>query len=282
MLKRTKFLTKETAGFFLKIAMYVALPCLIVPRVATLPLVWEYALLPVIAIAILITTFFVFFLTTRIIKFSRKKQGVFLISSMIMNLSFVLPFYLAKAGEALLPIYVFFNVGHDILLYTFVYFIASLHGSQKQYNPIMYGIKKIATLPPFWALIIGIILNFTSTTVPIFLNDTMSMLGTLLVPLVLLALGAYFEWKIKNPLQIFPVITARMLIGGLLAILFVKLFSLEGASRLIVVLGGIAPLGFNTLVFSSLEDLDTEYAAQLVSVSLLIGLIVIPVVLLFL
>ena len=281
ILKKTGFLSKEIAGFFLKFAMYVALPCLIIPKVATLPLSLSYAYLPLIAIMMLLVNFFVFFLVTRLVHLPKKKQGVLLISCMIMNLSFVLPFYLAEAGEELLPIYVFFNIGHDVLLYTFVYFIASLHGTNKTYNPVVYGIKKILLLPPFWALVVGLLLNFASLAVPSFLGSTMTSLGGLLVPLVLLALGAYFELSLKNSMQIFPVIGARMLLGGLLALLFIKLFALDGASRLIVLLGGIAPLGFNTLVFASLEDLDKEYAAQLVSVSLLLGLIVIPLVLAF-
>ena len=127
-LKKTGFLQKETAGFFLKFAMHVALPCLIIPLVATLPLSWNYAYLPLIAILILLGNFFVFFLVSRFFNLNKKTQGVFLISSMIMNLSFVLPFYLSAAGEQQLPVYVFFNVGHDLLLYTFVYFIAALHG----------------------------------------------------------------------------------------------------------------------------------------------------------
>ncbi len=281
LLKRVGFLTKDTAGFFLKFAMYVALPCLIIPRVSRLPLSWSYAALPLIALFILLGVFFVFFLASRIACFPKKKQGVFLISGMIMNLSFILPFYLAEAGEELLPIYVFFNVGHDILLYTFVYFIGTLHGSHKLYNPIVHGIKKILALPPFWALVVGILLNLTGNTVPSFLTETMTQLGSLLVPIVLLALGAYFEFRIEKPLQIFPVIFGRMVLGGLFAFFFVWLFSLEGASRLIVLLGGIAPLGFNTLVFSSLEGLDTEYAAQLVSVSLVVGLFAIPLLLYF-
>ncbi len=280
ILRKTMFLTKDIADFFLKFAMYVALPCLILPKVATLPLSWTYAYLPFIAIMILLGNFFVFFVVTRFVHFPKKKQGVLLISCMIMNLSFVLPFYLVEVGEALFPIYVFFSLGHDAL-FAFVYFIASLHGTNKIHNPLLYGIKKILLLPPFWALVVGLLLNFTGIHVPSFLGSTMTMLGGLLVPLVLLALGAYFEFFIKNPLEIFPVIGARMLVGGLLALFFVKLFALDGASRLIVLLGGIAPLGFNTLVFASLEELDKEYAAQLVSVSLLLGLIVIPLALFF-
>jgi len=149
VLKRTGFLPKETAGFFLKFSMYVALPCLIIPKVATLPLSWAYIYLPLSALLILLGNFFIFFLITRFVHLPKKKQGVLLISCMIMNLSFVLPFYLAEAGEDLLPIYVFFNIGHDVLLYTFVYFIASLHGTKQLYNPFMYGIKKILQLPPF-------------------------------------------------------------------------------------------------------------------------------------
>ena len=140
LLKRTGFLSKEIAGFFLKFVMYVALPCLIFPKIVTLPFSWSYASLPLIAIMILLGNFFVFFLITRFVHFPKRKQGVLLTGSMIMNLSFVLPFYLVEVGDALLPIYVFFNIGHDVLLYTFVYFIASLHGTNKAYNPLLYGV----------------------------------------------------------------------------------------------------------------------------------------------
>ena len=109
----------------------------------------------------------------------------------------------------------------------------------------------------------------------------MTQLGSLLVPLVLLALGSYFSFSIQNPLEIFPVIGARMFLGTVLALIFIHFFSLDRAALVIVLLGGIAPLGFNTLIFASLEKLDTEYAAQLVSVSLLVGMIVIPIVLAF-
>lgn len=281
-LKRINFLQKDHAALFLKLIMYVAVPALIIPSVASLPLSMELVYLPLIAILIQLLAFAIFFLFSRLfssfLSFSKKTLGVFLISSMIMNLSFALPFFLSIAGKEQMAYYAFFNIGHDILLFTFVYFLACLYSSEngRHYN-ITDAVKKILLLPPLWALLLGFVLNIGGISLPEFATTTFTFLGNILIPLVLLALGVYFEFHITHPLRVFPAIFGRMALGTALAFFFISLFYLEGAARLVVLLGGISPLGFNTLIFSSLEKLDTEYAAQLVSFALLIGLFVVPV-----
>ncbi|MBI4154111.1 hypothetical protein HY501_02145 [Candidatus Woesearchaeota archaeon] len=42
---------------------------------------------------------------------------------------------------------------------------------------------------------------------------------------------------------------------------------------------GIAPSGFNTVVFAALEDLDVEYAVGVLSLTLLISMILTPIML---
>lgn len=279
-LKRINFLQKDHAALFLKLIMYVAVPALIIPSVASLAFSFELLYLPLIAILIQLLAFSAFFVASRFFppSFSKKSLGVFLISSMIMNLSFALPFFLSIAGKEQMAYYAFFNVGHDILLFTFVYFLACLYGTENGgHYTFRDALKKILTLPPLWALLAGFVLNVTKISLPEFATNTLTFLGNMLIPLVLLALGVYFEFRMTTPLRVFPAILGRMAVGTLLAFFFIWLFSLEGAARLVVLLGGISPLGFNTLVFSSLEKLDTDYAAQLVSVALLIGLFVIPV-----
>lgn len=283
-LKRIGFLQKDHAALFLKLIIYVAVPALIIPSIASLPLSLELVYLPLIAILIQLLAFAAFFLFSRLFfcSFSKKTLGVFLISSMIMNLSFALPFFLSIAGKEQMAYYAFFNIGHDILLFTFVYFLACLYSSEngRHYN-ITDAVKKILLLPPLWALLLGFVLNVSGISLPEFAATTFTFLGNILIPLVLLALGAYFEFRITQPLRVFPAILGRMALGTALAFFFIWLFSLEGPARLVVLLGGISPLGFNTLIFSSLEKLDTEYAAQLVSFALLIGLFVVPVFLSF-
>ena len=282
ILKRINFLTKDHASLFLKIVMYVALPALIIPSVASMELSLSLLRLPFIAILIMLILFSFSFFIIKLFSASKQTTGTFLLSVMIMNLSFVLPFFLAVAGEETIPYFLFFNLGHDILLFSFVYTLACYYGRKEGIGfDWKRTIKKLLSLPPLWALLVGLFLNFTNTPVPSLLEPTLTIIGGLLVPLALLALGVYFEFQIKKPILFTTALLLRMGVGFLLGLFFIWLFSLEGIEKLVVLLCSLAPIGFNTLVFSSLENLDKETAAQFVSFALFVGMIVYSIVLLF-
>ena len=63
-----------------------------------------------------------------------------------------------------------------------------------------------------------------------------------------------------------------MLFGFLAGLLIIQLFDLQGIEKVITIVGTSTPVGFNTLTFSSLENLDKEFAAGLLSYSILIGI----------
>jgi hypothetical protein len=269
-LKKQALLEKSHADLFLKLVMYVAYPALIIPSFATLPLSIGLLYLPVIAGAIMVVLFCIAYVVGKQLLLSRQTMGTFLLSAMIMNLGFMLSFFLAVAEKTDVAYFLLFNMGHDIVLFTFVYWIACKHGAN-EYTPKQMA-KKIFLLPPLWAIAAGLLLNWTQTPLPGVLTATFSLLGSIVVPLMMLALGAYFSWTIKQLPLVLTSISLRMIGGGFLGFLFVSLFSLEGMVRFVVLLCSIAPVGFNTLVFSSLEKLDKEFAAQVVSLALLIGL----------
>jgi len=52
-------------------------------------------------------------------------------------------------------------------------------------------------------------------------------------------------------------------------------------TRMIVLLGSSAPIGFNTITFASMEELDKEFAASLVSASIVTGIIYVPLFIFF-
>jgi len=276
ILRRIGFLEKQHADLFLKLAVFVALPALIIPSFAALPLSLNLFILPIAAITIMLTLFCVtlIFLKAVKIEMSKETTGTFLIGTMIMNLSFVLAFFLATQPAENVAYFLLFNVGHDILLFTFVYYLACFHGVATFDGH--YAIKKVLLLPPLWAMVVGLLLNITNTEISLFLQNTATMLGSILVPLVLLALGIHFTIKIKVPFLVFSGIIIRMGIGLILGLIFVHVFALEGMYRFVIVLCSFAPIGFNTLVFSSIEKLDTELAAQLVATSLFIGMLAYP------
>ena len=122
--------------------------------------------------------------------------------------------------------------------------------------------------------IITFIMTFTQ-----FMAGFLDLLGGLTVPLIMLTLGIYFELKISHPKTLLIGLLLRFGLGFALAFLAIKLFKLNGLSEKIVLLEGLAPAGYNTLIFSVQEKLDVNFAAEFVSVSILIGLVLIPIVL---
>jgi predicted permease len=287
-LKRIKFLDKSNADLFLKIAIYVIFPALIIPSFATIPLTVNLLYLPAIAITIMLLLGTIAFLLTKVMTkkshpLSQQTKGTFIMSTMIMNLGFVLVFFLAVSDPKDVAYFLLFNFGHDVLLFTFVYWIACKYGAKTTDDDKKTQLpwKKLLSLPPLWAMFIGLILNLTKTNIPVIIDNTFSLLGNIFIPLVMIALGIHFTMKIKRPLILCSSIFIRMAGGFSLGLLFVWLFSLQDIARFVVLIASVAPVGFNTLVFSSVEELDKDLAAQLVSAALLLGLVILPIVIHF-
>lgn len=273
-LKKINLLKKEDGDLFLKLVFYVTLPALIILSISNIKLALDFIYLPVIAALVILITYFASYLTSKSLRLQNKSLGVFLIGSMIMNVGFTLPFIIAAYGQEGLARISLFDFGNGFLVFTFVYYIACKYGRSKKESKTM--IKKFLLSPPIWALVIALILNLAGLKTPVVAENFLQIIGDLTTPLIMLSLGIYFTPKIVKFLPLSLAMIIRMLFGLFLGLVFVKLFDLEGLTRVIVLLGSAAPVGYNTLTFSSLEDLDKEFAASLVSFSVLIGIIFIP------
>jgi malate permease and related proteins len=274
ILKRIGLLKKEDGDLFLKLVFYVSLPALLILSITRIELSLDFIYLPFIAAAIMLVTFAASYLLGTALHLKRRSFGVFLVGTMIMNIGFTLPFFIAAYGEEGLARASLFDFGNGLLVFTFVYYLACKYGSSKNKSRDM--MKKFVSSPPIWALIIAMLLNLVGVRLPVLADDFFQIVGNMTIPLIMLALGIYLSLKLARFLHIVSAILVRMVFGLLLGFLFVKLFSLEGLSRLIVLIGSAAPVGYNTLTFSSLENLDKEFAASLVSISVLIGIFFIP------
>lgn len=236
--------------------------------------------LPIAASLVIFAISGVAFLIGKWLKLPTPTFGAFLAGKTIMNIGFALPFFIAAYGEEGLARVLLFNFGNELLTFTFVYFLACKYGLNDSNQKAM--LKKLLVSPPIWALFTGIILNLTNTSIPLLANTFLQLVGGLAIPLIMLALGIYFSPKLVNATPVFVATFIRMAGGLAVGFLIVQLFGLEGLNRLIVLIGGAAPVGYNTLTFSSLENLNKEFAANLVSFSILIGIVFLPVLILVL
>jgi predicted permease len=67
----------------------------------------------------------------------------------------------------------------------------------------------------------------------------------------------------------------------MVGLIIVSLFKLDGIEKTISMVGIAAPVGFNMLTFSSLENLNKEFAASVLSFSILIGVFSTPLIIFF-
>ena len=278
-LKKIKLFGSSTADTLLKIVFYVTLPALTFFSGSTAILTLKFFYLPIIAIAVVLIIFSVSFPLSKKFNLPKATQGTFIVGTLIMNTGFTLPFVLAAYGNQGLAIYTIFDFGNTLMIFTFAYYFAIKYGN-KENSKIQ--IKKFLLLPPIWGLILGITYNLLKFELHPTAINFLEIVGKPTIFLVILSLGIYFSPKVTNLGKMLTVFSLRIGLGMALGLLAVYLFNIEGIMRTLVVLFCGAPVGYNTLIFASLEELDKEFAASLVSISLLLGIIYVPILIYFL
>ena len=273
-LKLIKLVKREFGDYLLYLVFYVSLPALIFNSFSSIYLDTKFALLPVITVILISSMYLLSYFTGKLLKLPKQTFGPFIIGTMILNNGFMLPFILAAYGDEGVARLLIFDFMNGFLAFTWVYYIACKNGSKPYDKSLM--IKKFLLSPPIWAIVLSIPLNLLNVEIPLVITSTFKLLADMTIPLIMLALGIYFTPKLIRPLPLFTAIFIRMAIGLAIGFAFVELFNFEGLTRKIILLASSAPIGFNTLTFSSLEDLDKDFSASLLSFSILIGIIYIP------
>jgi hypothetical protein len=141
-------------------------------------------------------------------------------------------------------------------------------------------LKRIAKGPLFWALAIGVTLSTTGMQLPPTVVDIVNPVAQMTAPLILIALGMFFSLTFRQLKLVGLTLFIRMGMGFLFGLGFAALVGLEGDTFIIVALCSGAPIGFMALTFSALAKLDIELTTTAVSLSILFGLIYVPLLML--
>ncbi len=279
-LRRLAVLGPKHGNLLLKTVVYIGLPALILASFTTIELTAEMAFLPLCAALTIILTWPVAVLTGRRLGLPRATLGVYIIAPMIMNMAFEYPFIVAAYGQEGFAHLALFDFGNGAIVLTLVYALACWYGGEG--GKINTLIKEVVTFPPFVALLLALIVNYAHIAIAPHVIDVVERAGQLTILLVPLALGIHFNVsKIRHRVLVFALLL-RSGLGLALGICWVTVFNLDGISRVVVMFGAIAPVGFNTIVFAARERLDSTFAASLASISMALALVYLPVALVLL
>jgi malate permease and related proteins len=124
-----------------------------------------------------------------------------------------------------------------------------------------------------------LVVNFTGIVLPEFLVKVLSPVSAANTPLAMIALGVFVNFRFPRWKLIVLTVFLRMGIGFLLGQAIVLLFNLQGLDRVIVTMGSAVPIGMVPMVYAASEGLDTDLAAACISLSIIIGVFVTPLLL---
>jgi len=280
ILKKSSVLSKEAGGAILKLIFYAMVPFILYHSIRQVELSARILLYPLAAVLI---HGLMYLVGAGIYKtfYSLTKDRAILISSlMIMNTGFILPFFMVFYKREDIWRVGVLDLGNAVMVFTVVYslFLEKEKKKRKLKTKILFFLKN----PPLVGIFMGILVNIfkleTPSTVVIISERFLDMLG----PLIMIALGLYFEPKFKRKKLTVGISLIKFSFGYMLATLLTFISGIGGVDRAVLYLMACSPVGVNVLTFSILTGSDTEQASSIVSFSIILNLILTPMLLIYL
>ncbi len=154
--------------------------------------------------------------------------------------------------------------------------LASKYGDKPATDNIFIELLKV---PPIWAALAGITLNYFQVPMGGWLQDLLEMLAAGVIPLMLFATGLALRWvpgwRQRLPVVV-PVLAIRLLIVPAAVLGFAVLLGVGGGLRTAVVLEAAMPSMVLGLVLCDRFGLDTNLYAEIVVVTTAMAAITLP------
>ena len=278
LLKKLNILKINDSKILLNIVFFIALPALIFNSFSKdIPLTASNIPLVLSSIFILPICLTIAYIFKNIFNLPQSQQKVFLISTMIANTGFIIPYVKILNENTGLTYLFLIDIFNGILAYTVAYYISSPEYQKNNFKSIFLNLIKS---PPLITIIFSILINLYKINIPEEIYYITENIASLVVPLILISLGLCFNFSLSlfNYKVITPV-AIRIFIGLITAIGYCYMFNLEGLMRNCIIIFSAAPVGYNTVIFANIKNLDTEYATNIISLSIMLSIPFLPVLL---
>lgn len=281
MLKNRKILRAEDGGIFLKVAFYILIPAMLFNSTRKMDISWGILIYPGLIAVVQTLMNGVGRLLYSVSGADKTDRPVVVSSLMVMNAGFIIPFFIAFYGQEEVWRVGLFDFGNALITFSVTYSIflnAKTGGNRLDFKKTLSVLKS----PPVIAIFLGFIFNFLKLGTPKSIDILAGNLTTLIGPMIMMALGLYFNPRVPQKLLTLSIIITKFVVGGITATILSNLFGLTGATKAVMYLMACSPVGTNILTFSMLSDSDMSLASGIVSLSTLLNLFLIPALLMYL
>jgi predicted permease len=220
-----------------------------------------------------------------------------LVSVIMAILGFVIPRLLGDDVRTYLPSFVFPNVGNmglPVCMFAFgeqglalaLIFFMVLSVAHFPVGILMAGGREaggligIIKMPILYAISLAVLLMMSGAVLPDFLNNAVSLIGAMTIPLMLITLGVSLNsLKVSGWGKALLYSLIRIL-GGLSAgFLVVWWLDIEGVARSVVLIQSSMPVAVFNYLFAVRFDRQPDAVAGLVVVSTLLSFVSLPILL---
>lgn len=178
--------------------------------------------------------------------------------------------YFAFGDKGLALAIVYFTVG---TIGTFTIGVAVAAGS--------FSFRKLATAPVIYAVAIAVALQLTGTKLPEWIFNTTDLLGGMVIPAQLVALGvSLLQLKTASVARSAFLGVFRIAMGIGVGFAIAHAFGLDGAARAIVIIQSAMPVAVSSYLFAQQYKRKPEEVAGMVVVSAAVSFVVLPLLLL--
>lgn len=284
-LSKKGWFDEKTSSLFARLVTNVSLPCYVITGLTkNFTLEKLISLVPdlVLPAASVVLAMIIGAAVTRLLGVRRGRRGVFATNFFIANTMFIgLPVNLALFGDESIPSVMLYYVINTIFFWTFGVrnIIIDTVGSHESAFSLT-AVKKLFT-PPLLGFFLALLLIVTEVTLPGFLYDGLRYIGNLTTPLSLIFIGieiskiSLLHFKFEKDI-VFGLI-GRFVVCPLCVLVLVPFFSVSPISVKVFTMQAAMPAMTQMAIVAKEYGADSQYAAALSFITILFGLLVIPI-----
>ncbi|MGI6374729.1 MAG: AEC family transporter [Anaerolineae bacterium] len=278
VLVRVSGLVNQKEGLVLtRVVYYVTIPAAIIVSIAGAQLTLAKVWLPVISLVMPCVLAGIMYLTTRRLLHQPELRGVLLVGMVVLAI-FAYPFFELFYGPEGLANMAIYDVGNAIYAGPVALTLAQRFGSRRT-APLQRGAawKRVAASPLLWAAVLGLAASLLQIEIRGVVGNTLQRLANANSPLAMVSVGIFLRPRRGHLGLVAQFVGLRMVLGGLLGWVMGTVVGLGGLDMITAIVGSSLPAGTTALIYAGNEGLDTEFAASMISFTVIIGAVVINV-----
>ncbi|HBS56005.1 AEC family transporter [Isoptericola jiangsuensis] len=274
---RLRALPDNAAETLNKVVLYVCLPAAVLTYVPRLQL--DASLLGLMATPwlLMLATWALVSLATRVFGFARDVHAVLLICVALANSSFIgYPMVRALLGDAALPYAVVYDqFGTFLLLSTFGLLVLARYSGDRPPTALQV-LGRIGRFPPLWALLFALLLMPAQP--PSWIGTALKQLADAMLPLVMLAVGLSIQLRLRRE-ELRPLavgLLLKLLVLPALALPLSWALGMQGLMLKANVLESAMPTMITAAALAISHRLAPRLAAALVGYGIVLSLVTLP------